>query len=186
MTPSELYHLLHQVSHSIWDRRNLAAVVQEDPQLISSLLKIAFQDDAPISCKACWVLEFVAKERLDSMLPHLNVFTTNIGLVRQEASIRPLAKICEYLTKSYFIDKSTATQNAITEEDLEQITKTCFDWLIGEHKVAAKAYSMTGLLLLGQKFKWIHPELKLVLEQNYHRGSAAYKARARQTLAKIS
>ncbi|MGB3152866.1 MAG: adenylosuccinate lyase, partial [Maribacter sp.] len=62
----------------------------------------------------------------------------------------------------------------------------CFDWLIGNHKVAAKAYSMTCLLFLGRKFDWIHPELKLVLEQNYASGSAAYKARARMTLAKIN
>ena len=60
-----------------------------------------------------------------------------------------------------------------------------FDWLIGNHKVAAQAYSMTCLLLLGEKFDWIHPELKMILEQNYAVGSAAYKARARMTLAKL-
>lgn len=69
---------------------------------------------------------------------------------------------------------------------LTQITTTCFDWLIGNQKVAAKAYSMTSLLMLGSKFDWIWPELRLILEQNYHNGSPAYQARARMTLAKLN
>ncbi|SHI84035.1 hypothetical protein SAMN04487911_106133 [Arenibacter nanhaiticus] len=186
MKSSALYQGLNQLTHSRHHRKEMALMVLENPKLIASLLKIAFQDDAPISSKACWVLEFVAKDRLDLLLPYLSIFTRQIGSVHRDASIRPLAKICEYFTKSYFVENDIATRNAFTNEDLEQITKVCFDWLIGEHKVAAKAYSMTCLLLLGQKFKWIHPELRLVLEQNYHRGSAAYQARARQILAKIS
>jgi len=73
----------------------------------------------------------------------------------------------------------------MTPYHLEQMGAACFDWLIGEHKVAAKAYSMTSLLLLGHRFEWIHPELKMVLQQNYSSGSAAYKARARITLSKL-
>ena len=41
---------------------------------------------------------------------------------------------------------------------------------------------MTTLLLLGKNIAWIHPELQLILKQNYESGSAAYKARARMTL----
>jgi hypothetical protein len=73
----------------------------------------------------------------------------------------------------------------LTHNHLELITASCFDWLIGDHKVAAKVYAMTSLLLLGRKFEWIHPELKMVIEQNYASGSAAYKARARMTLEKL-
>jgi hypothetical protein len=41
---------------------------------------------------------------------------------------------------------------------------------------------MTTLLLLGKDITWIHPELQVILKQNYDNGSAAYKARARMTL----
>jgi hypothetical protein len=87
--------------------------------------------------------------------------------------------------KSYFQLKDKETLDALNDEHLESITSACFDWLIGDHKVAAQAYSMTSLLLLGRKFDWIHPELRMILEQNYQNGSAAYKARARMTLAKL-
>jgi hypothetical protein len=74
----------------------------------------------------------------------------------------------------------------MTLSHLEHMATSCFDWLIGDQKVAVKAYSMTCLLLLGRKFDWIHPELKLVLTENYAQGSAAYQARAGIILGKLN
>lgn len=156
------------------------------PESIGPLMEIAFHVDDPISCKASWVLECIARDRLDLLLPYMDHFTKNIGSVHLDPAVRPIAKICEYLMKSYFQAQDTDTGKILTHEHLSRITTSCFDWLIGEHKVAAKAYSMTSLLLLGHKFDWIWPELRIILEQNYQHGSAAYKARARMTLAKIN
>lgn len=148
-------------------------------------MDIAFDVDDPISNRACWVIEFTAKENLAFLFPYLNYFTQNLNRVHLDSSVRPLAKICEFLIKAYFSKNDPEVRKVLTENYLERITTACFDWLIGDYKVAAKAYSMTSLLLLGRKFSWIHPELKMVLEQNYASGSAAYKARARHTLAKL-
>lgn len=163
----------------------MSALILENPQLIEPLLDIGFNVDDPISNRACWVLEFTAKENLGYLFPYLDEFTSNLKRVHFDSSIRPMAKICEYLIKAYYSKVPNETQKILTEMHLERITSACFDWLIGEHKVAAKAYSMTCLLLLGGKFNWIHPELKMILEQNYATGSAAYRARARMTLAKM-
>ena len=65
------------------------------------------------------------------------------------------------------------------------MTECCFDWLITNQKVACQAYSMDALYLLGTEKEWIHPELKITLEQNISSQSAAYKARGRITLEKI-
>lgn len=163
----------------------MAVLVLNDQNLVAPLLEIAFYADDPISSRACWVLEFVLKEKLDYLLPYLEKFTTSIAHLHLDSSVRPMAKICEFLLKAYFSRTINEVQKMLTEQHLERITTACFDWLIGKQKVAVKAYSMTCLQLLGQKFNWIHPELKMVLEQNYADGSAAYKARARMTLAKI-
>ncbi len=163
----------------------MANLVLSNADIIEPLFEIAFIIDDPISSRACWVLEFTAKEHLPYIFPYLDTFTNNIGKVHLQPSIRPMAKICEYLIKSYFSKSTNTTQTALTNKHLERITTACFDWLIGEHKVAAQAYSMTSLLFLGKKFDWILPELKMILEKNYTNGSAAYKARARLTLAKI-
>lgn len=180
-----LKEALNYVNHSREKRMEMAALVTKNPDLIRPLFQIAFDVDNPISCKACWVLEFTAKENLAFISPHLDLFTAKISTVHLDSAVRPMAKICEYLTTSYFKQNSIPTRNNLSDEQLEKITAACFDWLIGNHKVATQAYSMTSLLLLGRKFKWILPELKTILTQNYANGSAAYKARARMTLAKI-
>jgi len=166
-------------------RTEMAELILGNPTLMSPLVEIALTDDNPISSRACWVLEFTVKQNLSYIFNYLDGFTSGLGEVQLDSSVRPVAKICEILIKAYFSKKANLAQNELTDEHLERMATACFDWLIGDHKVAAKAYSMTSLLLLGRKFDWILPELKMVLEQNYADGSAAYKARARMTLAKI-
>lgn len=185
MNKSELYKALNYVNHSREKRMEMATLVIENSSLVAPLLQIAMEVNDPISCRACWVLEFTSKEKLSFIFPHINTFTAILEKVYLQPAVRPIAKICERLIISYFTVDKNRTQEVLTDAHLQTIATACFDWLIGEHKVAAKAYSMTSLLLLGQKYTWIHPELKLVLEQNYAQGSAAYKARARHTLAKL-
>ncbi len=163
----------------------MAKLISENPDLVAPLFKIAFTVNDPISSRACWVMEFTARENLRYIFPHLDMFTSKINTVHLDSSVRPMAKICEYLIQSYFAKVPNSTQQHLSNKHLEQITTTCFDWLIGNHRVAPKAYSMTCLLLLGRKFEWILPELQMVLEKNYAQGSAAYKARARLTLKKM-
>jgi len=185
VTREKLYNSLYLVNHSKEKRKEMASLIINNSSLIKPLLEIAFSVNDPISCKACWVLEFTAKEKLNYMFPHLDYITENASKLNSDSAIRPIAKIYEYLILSYFSRTLNITQGALNKKHLEHITTNCFDWLIGDYKVAAKAYSMTCLQLLGTKYDWIHPELRLVLEQNYASGSAAYKARARMALAKI-
>ena len=185
MQKEELYKALDYVNHSREKRAEMSSLVLNNPELVQPLLEIAFDVDDSISNRACWVLEFAAKENIGYILPYLDLFTSNLRNVHFDSAVRPMAKICEFLTKAYFSKDNNRVKQKVTESHLELITAACFDWLIGEHKVAAQGYSMTCLLLLGRKYDWIHPELKMVIEQNYGSGSAAYKARARHTLAKL-
>ena len=185
MDKTELYELLNYVNHSREKRLEMANMVLRNPALVRPILEIAYDVDNPISCKACWVLEYTARKKLEFLFPHMDIFTSELGKVHLESSVRPFSKICELLITSYYLEESDSTKEPLTRVHLEKMTEACFDWLIGDYKVAPKAYAMTSLLLLGRTFSWIHPELKLILEQNYGAGSAAYKARARMTLAKI-
>ena len=185
MDKTNLYTNLDYVNHSRAKRQEMANLVLNNAELVFPLLEIAFDVNDTISSRACWILEFTVKAKRAYILPHLDYFTTNLSIVHLDSSVRPIAKICEYLIKAYYAKTENKTQKAITEVHLERITTACFDWLISDQKVAAKAYSMSSLFLLGRSFDWVHPELKMILEQNYATGSAAYKARARMILAKI-
>lgn len=54
-----------------------------------------------------------------------------------------------------------------------------YDRMITDQKVAVNAYTMTTLNHLGTEFKWVHPELRLIIAENYSEGSPAFKARSR-------
>ena len=186
MTKSELFKSLNYVDGTRDKRNEVTNIVLNKRHSISPLMEIAFEDNGLISSKACWILEFVAKKNLQLILINIDGFTMGMSKVQLDSSVRPIAKICEILMKAFFSKSKNDVQTKLEDYHLEKITACCFDWLIGETKVAAKAYSMTSLYLLSKKFEWIRPELQMILEQNYSLGSAAYKARARHILILIN
>ena len=177
---------LKNTDHSIQSRYKFAALIHQNPNLLPKLLTISKGTETPTSFKAMWVLEFVCKEHLDLLLPHISNFLKTIQKLELQSAIRPAAKICEYLCVAYYDKNNNDIIKGLTKNNREQITSICFDWLINpKTKVASKAYSMSVLYWLGTEFTWIHPELKLILEQQYLQSSAAYKARARMVLKKL-
>ena len=104
--------------------------------------------------------------------------------VKEESAIRPVAKVCEILLKYHF-SKKKGKHPIFTREQLEKCTETCFDWLLGDHKVAAKVFSMSCLYYTGLEIPWVHGELEVILQQHYKGGSAAYQARARDVLKRV-
>jgi hypothetical protein len=166
-------------------RSKMAKVILNEPSLIAPLLCVISKVHNPISCRASWILEGVMRKDINYLFPHLDNFTALLKKVHLDSTVRPIAKICDLLITAYSYKIPNKSQKHITIKQLEKITAACFDWLIGDYKVAVKAYCMTTLLLLGQTLDWIHPELQGILEQNYATRSAAYKARARISLKKI-
>lgn len=167
------------------ERLQAAEQIRSDPGSIPLLLGFIFNEEEKYGFKGGWALDLALQEELDLILPHLDTFTSGLRHLTHESAIRPMAKICEALCLKYYKDKDADFRSRIRLDHREKMAEACFDWLIGDHKVAPKAYSMTALCKLGKEFDWIHPELELVLKQNYETGSAGYKARARKVLASI-
>ncbi len=166
-------------------RLEIAQWVIDHPETFSELLTICFKTGDKISYKAAWILEFVCAEKLEMLIPYLDLFFENIPKVHQDQAVRPFSKICLMLAKNYYIKKNVLVIDALKPTHKQAISECCFDWLITDQKVACQAYSMNALYLLGTEIEWIHPELKVTLEQNIHGKSAAYCARGRMTLEKI-
>lgn len=179
MDHDTLIKILARVDHSMDQRQFAAQLVFDNPSLVSQLLEIGSGNHRRKSAKACWVIEFAARQDLSCIHKEIQQFLDSLPHIQGESSIRPMAKICELLILEHYSRKSLDREYRLNKYQLEQIATVCFDWLIGPHKVAPKAFSMTCLYHLGKSFDWIHPELYMVLEQNYASESAAYKARAR-------
>lgn len=184
MTTEELYKELTYVNHSRENRQKYARLVIHNPELLPQVIDILFRVDDKHSARAAWLLEFVARENLHTILPHIEKLLPQMHRVHLDPAVRPMAKICEYLIEAYY--KGDSKIKAVLNPKLkEHIIENCFDWMINDEKIAPKAYSMNVLYLMGKDYDWIHPELVLILERDFQMQSSGFKARARHIIKKI-
>lgn len=159
---------------------HISDIVIQDLSYLKSLIDIVFEVEDKVSLKAAWVLEFVIKSDVKLMMPFLEVFIKNISSIKISGAIRSVTKISQLIIESH--DKHTF----LTLNQIECLIEINFDWLISKHKVAIKAYAMRNLFLLGKQEDWIHNELKIIVQANIYKESAAYKARGRITIEQIN
>ncbi|WP_298345191.1 adenylosuccinate lyase [uncultured Algibacter sp.] len=185
MTTKQLYTELNYVNHSREKRLFYAQMMQKHPELVPNLLDILFRVDDKISPRAAWVFEFMCSANINAVIPYLDLFTKNMHKVHLDSAVRPVAKICELITMAYSNKEENKIKTALTKTHKERIIENCFDYMINDEKVAPKAYSMTTLFFLGKEYDWVYPELTRILEDDFSKQSAAFKARARHILKKI-
>lgn len=180
---SDLQSKLDYVNAYRENRLKTAHEILENKSLFEELVSICFLTSDKNSHKACWILEFVCYEELIWLQPHLDFFCKNLKYLKEESSLRPIAKVVQLLVKSHY--KKGENSIVLSEDNLQYCIESSFDWLINDCKVATKAYSIRTLFVLGNYYDWIHPELKIILDKDYADHSAAYKAVAREVLKKI-
>jgi hypothetical protein len=179
--PAEFEKKLDSVTGYKANRLKFASELLENSELFPELVHLCFLTSNKNAAKACWILELICYEKIEWLQEYLDFFCSNIKNTTDKSAIRALSKICLLLTLSHFKKKEIK----LTENQLQQITETCFDWLMTDTKVASKCYAIRTLHILGNHFDWIHPELKVILEKDFTSHSAAYKAVVREILKKI-
>ncbi len=184
MSRNHIIDLLNKMENPKRENRDyVASFVLENRNLIIHLVDVTFMVDHKISIKAAWVLEWICTHTgIHLILPHLDLFTQNIQKVQFDSAIRPCAKICEHLAKAYTSKLKNKVQENLTETHIELIIETGFDWLITPQKIAVRAYTMTTLYLFGLEKKWIHPELKHLIQTKIIHESKGCKARGKYIL----
>lgn len=166
-------------------RQNRIAFINrllDEPKLVLKVIAIAKDETQEVSGKASRAIELACIQDLQLIFSHIASIFEIIKRNNRDDVIRPMAKILEVCVLNHF---SKNPKIKLQKEQKEKITSICFDWLITPQKTAAQAYCMQSLYLLGKETAWIHPELKLILEQNYTQGSKGYQSRSRKILSKI-
>ncbi len=171
------YKLVEESTAHRLNREFIRDYVFQNPDKLPFLIKIALDEKEKIHFKAYWILELILEMKLELLLPFLDDFIAKIPFYKNDSAIRPISKICLFLSKSKTIK--------LTNNQERKIIETCLDWLIQNEKVAAKAYSMRALYNFGKKNPWINEELKMILSQDYPNHSVAYKAAAKDILRKL-
>ncbi len=166
-------------------RDKSAKFVSDHLETFPFLLEIVFEDQKRINIKAAWIFELVCFEKISLLAPYLDFFTQNLSKIRNESSLRPIAKVCSFVAKAYYHSSENEIHKNLSVKNMEYIVENNFDWLIEDHKVATQVYAMDSLFLFGKDFDWIHAELKLILNKNAGFSSAGYKAHAKHILKQL-
>lgn len=186
MTPIELKQRLNSGRLNKVRINQLVQYLTQHPDLTKPLLEEVFLQDATgESFNASWVFDHLMRKKLEYLLPHLRIYIEGTANLQTESCMRPMAHVMELLNEAYFKHGRSRYTKTITEEQQEQMTSICFDWLIGEHKVATKVFAMTSLFYLGERFNWVRPELKSLLELQIGGGTAGFKSRGGKILEKL-
>lgn len=187
MTLQDLQFNIEKVNHSKASRAHAVTLVVDNLQVLPELIERAFSKDKN-HFKYCWWLEFLNRQHIEVLCPHMDVVLEKAQHLTNQSAIRPIAKIIETFVLNYYSKKpNDIVQTMMTSAVKEKMVTRGFEWLIDDQlKVAPRAYSMTSLFHLGKDVDWVHEELRLVIEQNYASESAAYKARGRMILKKLS
>lgn len=171
------YKLIEESTAHRLNREFIRDYVLQNPEKLQFLIEIALNDKDKIYIKACWSLELIFEIKLELIVPFLDDFLAKIGKYKADSAIRPISKICMFLSKSKTIK--------LSENQEIKIIETCLDWLIQDKKVAAKAYAMRTLYYFSKKYFWISEHLKTILLQDYYKHSAAYQVAAKDILRKL-
>lgn len=186
MNKATLLNKLASGRHSKTEVEVLVAELMEHPDLVETLLEAVAIEDKEGTFNASWTLDHLLRLKLLYILPFIGQFCALLPKLRSESCLRSMAHISELLAIAQYKKVAHVQPNDITEQQWEIIATACFDWLIGNHKVATKVFAMTSLYYLGFKFSWIHKELRAYLEQTIAQGSSGYQNRAKKTLSKLS
>ena len=180
--------LFQHISYDKAYRKNRLAAAQwviAHPEYLEELLKYCFIEDKELAKKATWVLEFVCREQLLLLYPHLDYFFDHLSEAQGDGALRAVGLICELLTIRYYKKKDAVLLSIFTNRHKEIMTECCFDWMITDQKVACQARAMLALYWLGTENNWVHPELTNIINRNLPTGSAGYINRGQKILHRI-
>lgn len=186
MLPEDLKEKLIEVDSTRKKREEIASWIVRKPHYVRETLQWGYKPESELLIQSAWVLEIICKRKPHLFSKYMYLFFDQLPNINNHSALRSSAKICEILCYENYINKYRNYGKILSKEERKIMAECCFNWLITDQKVACQATAMTCLRYLGSDFKWIHPELKLILIKNMADQSAGYKARAKKILKYLS
>ena len=172
------FNRISKSSASTNTRNGNRDLVLQNPGLMKDLVTFATDLTNKNHYKAVWIIEMLVETHTQMLLPFVDVIFETISKYKHESAIRGMSRTAFFL--------STSKTISLTESQQEKLIEVCLDWLIGDAKVAPKAYAMYALCHYAKKQDWIKEELLNIINKDFAQQSAGYKAAAREVLLQLS
>ena len=175
---SDFYNKIAKSNASTNCRNNLKKLVLDEANLLVDLTQIATTITDKNHYKAVWIIEMIAETHVELLTDFTSDLIDTFSKCKHQSAVRGMSRV------AYFIGVSDKIK--LSEIENEKIIETCLDCLIGDAKVAPKAYAMYTLSHFSKSHDWITAELQNIIEKDFALQSAGYKAAAKEVLKKIS
>ncbi len=144
----------------------------QHPYLINELYHLIFRTKIKGQWRAAWLFEHIFLENKDLIAPYIEDMIKRFPELKKDGIKRHFSKILAFSDINDLLNG--------------EIINTCFDWIIAEETpVAVKANCMHILYNATKKYPELKPELKMILEEQFHNNSAGFKSRAKKILKEI-
>lgn len=152
----------------------------DNQRYLDILFECAFNVKYEYHYKACWILELVADLDLTLLVPRLQQLLAVLPHFHHDGALRSISRICMLLCEHH------QQAEILSESQNSLITDVCFEWLLGDQKVATKAYAMRTLLVKAKSDQSVVIPLKDAIQQGFPNHSAGYKSAAKDVLRQLS
>jgi hypothetical protein len=166
----ELFTRIEKSSAHTQNRLDNGQFILQNPKLVIELIHFSFDVSNKLHIRACCILEKVFELQLDLAFPFLDLICLNLKKLKNDSAIRSISRFLMLMVQD------NSKNNYLTENQIEQITEACFDWLISDYRVAVKHHSVYTLIETGKFISWVYPELRIILEKEIEFPSPGYRS----------
>ncbi len=142
------------------------------PEKTAELVRLFLGQDNRITQRASQVVGMLFDRKPDLILPYLGQIIANLENDINDAVKRNTVRLLQ--------------NQSIPEEYEALVANKCFDYLTGKEPIAVKAFSMTVLANLTQRYPDFRHELETIIKDLMQEGSAGIKARGKAVLAQLA
>jgi hypothetical protein len=172
------YSRISKSNASTLCRNGIRDFVLQNPEYLKDVVVFGTDLNDKNQYKGVWIIEMLAETHPELLLPYIDQICGVASQYKHESAIRGISRAINFLSQSKKID--------LTDEQEERFIEISLDRLIGDDKVAPKAFAMYALGHFALKHGWIKEELQNIINKDFANQSAGYKAAAREVLRKIS
>ena len=153
--------------------QKLLEQIQQKPNILPELISSFLKGPSAVTQKASWIINYCAEKDYQLISPYLPLMIEKL----KESNISDAVKR-NTIRLLQFIE---------VQEELEgEVMNICFDFLSSRKEaVAIKAFSLTVLARLCQKYPEVRNELKILVEDLLPLEKPAFAARARKVMKSI-
>lgn len=166
------YRLQLIKEHSRNNTDAIAKTIGKNDVELKKIIDIIYNEPAPLPQRAAWVLSIVNGANPHLLKPYLNLLATTIKDFKRDGIKRNFMSILSY--------------HKIPKELQGELITTCFDFILSPTEtVAVKTFSLQVLANIAKEEPELINEIKLVIEDQLPKTTAAFHSRAKKILKNL-